>query len=352
MLGGKLILTIGLPFAAGVSLKQFAGVLAHEFGHFSQGAGMRLYVLIMRINLWFARVVYQRDEWDATLEAWSSEEHVLIILLAAVTRLAVWLARRVLWVLMQIGRIVSGFLSRQMEFDADRYEARMVGAACFAETMWQFRLMSLAENGAVADLNSSWQQRRLPDNFPKLVMANIPQIPQEVVAHFRQDMETASSGLFSTHPSDKDRIARARREEPSDGIFHLDGPATDVFSDFDALAKATSFDMYRALLGPGIGKEQLYEVAELVESQAAVQEGSVAAGRFFLGVLDMTRRLPMSAENPAAPADLSAARRCWPRRASRSNRRAKATRHRAAASRSWGTGWCKPSWRPRCSRPT
>ncbi len=39
VLGGKLILTIGLPFAAGVSLKQFAGVLAHEFGHFSQGGG-------------------------------------------------------------------------------------------------------------------------------------------------------------------------------------------------------------------------------------------------------------------------------------------------------------------------
>ena len=72
VLGGKLVLTIGLPFVAGVTLKQFAGVLAHEFGHFSQGAGMRLYALIMRINVWFARVVYQRDDWDETLDAWSS----------------------------------------------------------------------------------------------------------------------------------------------------------------------------------------------------------------------------------------------------------------------------------------
>jgi Zn-dependent protease with chaperone function len=309
VLGGKLILTIGLPFAAGVSLKQFAGVLAHEFGHFSQGAGMRLYGLIMRINLWFARVVYQRDEWDANLEAWSSDEQGLVVLLAGVTRLAVWMARRVLWVLMQIGHVVSGFLSRQMEYDADRYEARMVGAACFAETMWRFRVMSLAENGAVADLNSSWQQRRLPDNFPKLVMANIPQIPEAVVSAFRHEMETATSGLFSTHPSDKDRIARARREAPGDGIFHLDGPATDVFRDFDALARSVSFDTYRASLGSGISREQLYEVAELVESQAAVQEGSAAAGRFFLGALDMRRRLPMPGEYPATPADISAAQR-------------------------------------------
>jgi predicted Zn finger-like uncharacterized protein len=309
VLGGKLILTIGLPFAAGVSLKQFAGVLAHEFGHFSQGAGMRLYALIMRVNLWFARVVYERDEWDQTLEAWSSDEHGLIMILGALTRMAVWLARRVLWVLMRIGHIVSGFLSRQMEYDADRYEARMVGAACFCETMWRFRLMSIAAQGAYADLSSSWQQRRLPDNFPKLVMANIPQIPEPAVSAFRQDMETASSGLFSTHPSDKDRMARARREAPGDGIFHLEGPATDVFRDFDALAKSASFDMYRASLGRDITKDQLYEVAELVETQAAAQEGTVAAGRFFLGALDMTRRLPMPGESPAPPADLSAAKR-------------------------------------------
>ncbi len=313
IVGGRLILTIGLPLVAGLSLKQFAGVLAHEFGHFSQGAGMRLYSLIMRVNLWFARVVYQRDQWDETLAEWSSHEHGLYIFLGWVCRLAVWLARRVLWVLMTIGHVVSGFLSRQMEFDADRYQARMVGGACFADTMWQVRLLSLAANGAGADLNTSWQQRRLPDNYPKLVMTNIPQIPQEVVTALRQDIETTSSGLFDTHPCARDRIASARREAPGDGIFHLDGPATDVFRDFDALAKGASFDMYRASLGNQIAPEQLFEVAELVESQAAVQEGIEAAGRFFLASLDPARRLPLPADYPAAPADPRAAGRLLPR---------------------------------------
>jgi hypothetical protein len=270
---------------------------------------MRLYALIMRINLWFARVVYQRDEWDQTLEAWSSDNQVFLIILAAVTRLAVWLTRRILWVLMQIGHLVSGFLSRQMEYDADRYQARMIGGGTFAETMWRVQVIALAQNGAYADLNSSWQQRRLPDNFPKLVMANIPQIPQEFLSAFRQQIETATSGLFSTHPSDKDRIARARREAPGDGIFPLEGPASDVFRDFDVLAKTASFEMYRASLGPGISKDQLYEVAELVETQVSAQEGAGAAARFFLGALDLTRRLPMPSEYPAAPADLPAAHR-------------------------------------------
>ena len=34
----RLVLIIGLPLVAGLSLRQFTGVLAHEFGHFSQGA--------------------------------------------------------------------------------------------------------------------------------------------------------------------------------------------------------------------------------------------------------------------------------------------------------------------------
>ena len=50
----RLVLTIGLPLAAGLNLKEFAGVMAHEFGHFSQSAGMRLSYLIRSINHWFA----------------------------------------------------------------------------------------------------------------------------------------------------------------------------------------------------------------------------------------------------------------------------------------------------------
>ena len=64
MLGNNLVLTIGTPLVAGLNTRQFAGVLAHEFGHFAQGAGMRLTYIIRTISYWFTRVVYERDEWD------------------------------------------------------------------------------------------------------------------------------------------------------------------------------------------------------------------------------------------------------------------------------------------------
>ena len=49
-----LVLTIGIPLVAGLSVRQLGGVLAHEFGHFAQGGGMRLTTLIRGVNAWFA----------------------------------------------------------------------------------------------------------------------------------------------------------------------------------------------------------------------------------------------------------------------------------------------------------
>jgi hypothetical protein len=45
-----LVLTIGLPLVAGLSVREFGGVLAHEFGHFAQGGGMRLTALVRYVN--------------------------------------------------------------------------------------------------------------------------------------------------------------------------------------------------------------------------------------------------------------------------------------------------------------
>jgi len=109
-----LVLTVGLPLASGLSMREFAGVLAHEFGHFAQGAGMRLTYIIRRINAWFARVVYERDEWDRKLErsARTSDWRIAAVLHAS--RGCIWLTRRVLWALMQAGHAISCFMLRQM----------------------------------------------------------------------------------------------------------------------------------------------------------------------------------------------------------------------------------------------
>ncbi len=304
----ELVLTIGLPLVAGLTLRQFTGVLAHEFGHFSQGAGMRLTVLIRSINLWFARVVYERDSWDEDLVARSSDGNWMVMVVALLARASVWATRRILWVFMHVARLVSGFLSRQMEFDADRYETRMVGGKTFEATSGRLRVLSVASQIAHNDLGAHWRERRLPDDLSRLILIKIDEFPEPLVQEIRDEARARKAGLFDTHPSDYERIARALAEDTR-GIFRLEGPATDLFRDFDALSRASTFDYYRSMLGREVSKEQLYPMAEAVLNKEVEREGDLALGRFFLAALELIQPFPLPDAYPKPPQDPKEAKR-------------------------------------------
>ena len=212
LLRRRLVLTVGLPLVATLELRQFAGVLAHEFGHFSQSAGMSLTFLIGSINAWFARVVYQRDEWDVTLDEWSRDGHFAVLIVANLARLVVWLTRRILWVLMMAGHAISCMMLRQMEFNADLYETQLVGSSVAESTFKRLPVVMMAERGAFADLSENWKEGKLADNLPHLIAANIPQLPQQILDSVDSMLAQGKTGMFDTHPSDKDRIAAVLRE--------------------------------------------------------------------------------------------------------------------------------------------
>jgi Zn-dependent protease with chaperone function len=246
--GQNLVLTIGLPLIAGLKVEQLAGVIAHELGHFSQGTGMRLSYFVRSINGWFARVVYERDNWDETLVQWSEESDrlALVFLLA---RFCVWLTRWLLWVLMLIGHAISCFLLRHMEYDADRKMAQVVGSETFQATAQQIAIMSVAE-GICFDLAAhSWHKnQRLPDDLSALLRSLAENLPPQVRQQLEKSLRQTKTGLFDTHPSEGERRANARREN-APGIFHLDRPATELISDFVKLSRAITLDFYRLVFG-------------------------------------------------------------------------------------------------------
>jgi Zn-dependent protease with chaperone function len=296
-LSGDLVLTIGLPLVAGLNLRQFAGVLAHEFGHFSQGAGMRLTYIVRSINHWFVRVVYERDEWDERLERWARSAESRIGLMLQFVRLLVWLTRRVLWVLMVIGNAVSGYLLRQMEFHADRYEARLAGSHTFAETARRLPVLGFASRNAFADLNDFFRDGRLGDNLPKLVMANVDQFTPEVLKEIEKFDAESKTGWFDTHPANPERIANAAAEN-SVGVFQLELPATVLFADFDALARQSTWDLYVEQFDGKVDALQVHSVDDLMARQARDTAGNKALGRFFQGAFNVLRTLPVPPRLP------------------------------------------------------
>ena len=249
-LGNDLILTIGVPLAAGLSMPQLAGVIGHEFGHFTQGFGMRVSYIIRSINFWFARVVYERDAMDVWLEETAAEaEDWRWAIIVGFARLGVWFSRQILKLLMWIGHGVSAFLLRQMEYDADSYEIKLVGSQSFEETFRRMHVLGALLKPAYNDMRVGWNNsRELPDNFPALLMKYDASLSQEKRTQLEDTMGLKSAGIFDTHPSNGDRIRRAR-QNPEPGVFHLDAPATALFNNFESIARQVSQAHYSEDLG-------------------------------------------------------------------------------------------------------
>jgi Zn-dependent protease with chaperone function len=325
LFSNDLVLTIGLPLAGGLNLHQFAGVLAHEFGHFAQATGMRITYIIRSVNFWFERVVYEEDEWDERIRRWSRQWDFRIAIILLIARLFIWLTRRILWVLMVFGHAISSFMLRQMEYDADRYETHLVGAEVFESTARRLVELTMAYQGAFQDLENSWEEGRLVDNLPALILANEGQIPEDtrqkiLTVHFTE----AQTGLFDTHPCDRDRIASARelkakplfkldishptiretiaqvQETDAAGLFSSSPPASILFKDFDGRSLRTSLDYYRGVFGKEVMPKNLVSASAMVQSQDEEWEYSRSLNRFSQGLFNVLRPLGLP-DGPIKP---------------------------------------------------
>lgn len=250
LFSNDLVLTIGLPLVAGLSLREFAGVVAHEFGHFTQGFGMRLSYLVRCVNFWFARVCFERDAWDVWLaELVEESQDGRLMLLAGAAQLAVGATRLVLMGLMYLGHGVSCFLMRQMEHDADSYEIKLAGSAAAENTMIKLNILGEGLKRSYKAIRSGWNtSRKLPEDFPAFFRFQYEQLPAAVRTNIADTAGLSRTGLFSTHPSDGDRIRRARLAE-APGVFHLDAPASILFSNFEIVSKQITLLHYRDDIG-------------------------------------------------------------------------------------------------------
>ncbi len=264
----ELILTLGLPLIAGLTQRELAGVIAHEFGHFRQGAGMRLSYLIRRVNGWFARVVYERDAWDETLASWAADDSIWVGLMVGCARFGVWLSRRVLWLLMIFGHGVCALLLRQMEYDADRVEIAVAGSAAFESTMLKLAALGSVFADIHREMQRIWrQQLQLPDNLPVLIEYRAAHLPAEKRAKLEAAAGLTKTGLLDTHPSTADRVQRARRSG-SPGLALSDDPARELFEGFDVVSRLVTLAHYEDDLNVPTTPDFLIPLEQLIHAKA------------------------------------------------------------------------------------
>ena len=78
----------------------------------------------------------------------------------------------------------------------------------------------------------------------------------------------------------------------------------ELFSDFNALAKTSTFDFYKAMLGNEIKIADLHSTDTLLEKQQREGNTQKARWRYFQGVFRTLRPLPMPKRWAVPPKDL------------------------------------------------
>lgn len=295
---GGLELVLGLPLVRGLELGQFAAVLAHELGHFRQGAAMRLVHGSRRVNQWFARAAAREDAWERDVAAGSDRIDPMLYALCWAGRACALAARGVLRGLARAGQAVSCLLLREMEHQADTAAIRLVGGETFASMVLEAKVIEAAWGLANRSLGLALREGNLADDLPALVAAHTRVFIPEVRRRMERTLMSERTAWFDTHPSLSERVSRARRAA-SRGMFHAAGPAHTLFSDFVALSRKATLGFYRTDLGEEFNPSRVMATGDLITGQSEIQVGEAAVTGYFLGMLSNLRPLWLNAADMA-----------------------------------------------------
>lgn len=242
---GELRLVIGLSLVNGATVQQLMGVLAHEFGHFSQRSSMIANIWVNTINGWLAECAYGQDEWYERFDRWREQYDLEVVHICLSAAEALILLVRALFArLCDLNIRITHALSRQMEFDADLYEARLIGSRHFRSNTLHLRRLAYAEAEAHFYNRLALDQKdQLLRNLPAAVVEIAKGFDAEMLRRVESDLHREQTRYWDTHPADQERIRNAEQaNEP--GLLSCDLPARLLFSDFDKLCESVTLSHY------------------------------------------------------------------------------------------------------------
>ncbi len=163
-------------------------------------------------------------------------------------------------------------MSREMEYDADRYESLVAGSGKSREISENMRYLMVGKHQSEQLWRSTWNDNRLPDNLPQMVALLSDRLTEEQKRKIAEDMTQRQTEVWDTHPADNDRIARAEASQYP-GIWLHDFPAARLMPAFDALCKTVSLRDYnlQGLKGIETAITHTADILDLDEKQRAVE---------------------------------------------------------------------------------
>jgi Zn-dependent protease with chaperone function len=253
------VLTIGLPLVACLSVEQLAGLIAGQMAQFRRKAGSRLTNTIRAINGWLWRSVYEDGRFDAWLRRVAERRHFHLAKLLLPLRAIRLFAQMALFVPMFIGNTVASSLVRIVELEADRAGARLVGRETFAGALVRLGLIEFTWQGVLAELDYLHKNQQLPDSLPKQLALRMLDMTPELCAALRETVGKPVEKPFDSRPSEPERL-EAIQTEPPEGVLTCKLPAPVLLTDYEGTAEKVTWDYYLPIYGARLLKEALTPV--------------------------------------------------------------------------------------------
>jgi Zn-dependent protease with chaperone function len=146
-------LHIGLGLMNATTETEFRGIMAHEFGHFSQKS-MRIGSFVHQVNKIIYNQLYDNPEYQKTLDVFKSI-HPIVHISVNLQVKTINVLRKLLSKLYDIVNINYMALSREMEFHADEVSAHVVGKEAVKSSLLRINLVDHGFSSAVSVYNDN-----------------------------------------------------------------------------------------------------------------------------------------------------------------------------------------------------
>jgi Zn-dependent protease with chaperone function len=144
-------LHIGLGLVNSVTVSELKGILAHEFGHFSQKS-MKVGSYVYNVNKIIHNMLFENEAYESAISKTANKSGYFALLLYISVGFN-QMAKYVLQGMYKIVNINYMGLSREMEFHADEIAANIVGSKPMIDSMLRMDLSSSAFDNVVEHYN-------------------------------------------------------------------------------------------------------------------------------------------------------------------------------------------------------
>jgi len=212
-------LHIGLGLVNTTTVNELKGVLAHEFGHFSQKS-MKVGSYVYNVNKVIHNILYDNDDYNNAMNNWAGKSGYFIILIW----IATYFNKAVQYILQLVYKVVNLSylgLSREMEFHADAIAAHVVGSGPMISSMLRIDLASQSYDTVLNYYNDNFSNSIVTKNvFPQQLFAlnfiaqtskiaiidNLPHITETHAERFNKS-KLVIKNQWDSHPSMQERIS-------------------------------------------------------------------------------------------------------------------------------------------------